>query len=540
MSVTSRQEQISDAFAVGSRIIFALVLTFASYSVLSAQDTAESETSSADQVDVDDTPAAGDVDASTSDATPDTVAVAEAEDTEPAFNDIPWELRPYRVLISLSYGADASLTSHFREQLQSTLQSRIAGVIGPYWQFKIATNDWLIPATPDALERQTASDLKPRFEETEFDKVIVVNITDTRQLTLSGWEWDRNSETRSAILRRTVIDRRLMTEEVFNLSIDLFRPVARIDTTEAETAELRARGAELLAPESVGVLLQPGDLLTPHYRYLTREGDVRNVQSVPWTYLRVENLVRSRLTCAVETAFSSALTGNRRRVELMAIRARPSYPETKLRLVPRTNPNMPLVGVRVRVYDQLPSEAVPDPQVQEFMTNRFGTITVFTEFATPVRRLLIHSGGAVLANLPFVSGLDREVTLEVPDDAPRLEVEGNLAMIQGELIDLVSRRSVMLARALSMARKENWDEADSIMTAVDRLPSISSFKSKIIAVRVPGVERAQANRDRSAEKRINKMSQELEELVDRYLTVTPVREVKDEIKELRQLSKPRS
>ncbi|MCA9111898.1 MAG: hypothetical protein KDA52_18235, partial [Planctomycetaceae bacterium] len=139
-------------------------------------------------------------------------------------------------------------------------------------------------------------------------------------------------------------------------------------------------------------------------------------------------------------------------------------------------------------------------------------------------------------NLPFMGGIDRAVTLEVPDDAARLEVEGNLAMIQGELIDLVSRRSVMLARALSMARKESWDECDSIMASVDRLPSISTFKSKIIAVQVPGVERAQANRDKSAEKRINKMARELEELVDRYLTATPVRDVKSEIKELRQLS----
>ncbi|MCA9024948.1 MAG: hypothetical protein KDA86_07025 [Planctomycetaceae bacterium] len=452
------------------------------------------------------------------------------------FNEIPWELRPYRVLISLAFAADPSLTAHFREQLQSSLQSRIAGTFGPYWKFEIETNGWLIPATPEVLERQTATELKSRFAKSAFDKVIVLNVEDSKHLTLTGWEWDQNSETRSALLQHRVVDRRLRTDDAFDLIIALFRPLARIDSTEGKSAELRARGAELLAPESLEVLLQTGDLLTPHFRYLTREGEVRNVQSVPWTYLRVDSMIRSRLTCTVETAFASALSGSRRRVELMAIRARPSFPETRLSLVPRTNPNMPLVGVRVRVYDELPSEEVPEPHFEEFMTNRFGSITISTDVAAPVKRLLVHSGGAVLANLPFMGGIDREVTLEVPDDAARLEVEGNLAMIQGELIDLVSRRSVMLARALSMARKESWDECDSIMASVDRLPSISIFKSKIIAVQVPGVERAQANRDKSAEKRINKMARELEELVDRYLTATPVRDVKSEIKELRQLS----
>ncbi len=475
--------------------------------------------------------------APTPDGSPDPAASADAAPTE--FTDIPWELRPYRVQISIAYGNESSLNVRFRSRLQAELTARMAGVVGPYWQFEVTTNDSLLPATDRALERQGDDPLKHRFEQSDFDKVIWLSLVDEQTLMLAGWEWDQSSQSRSPMLQRQVLDRRLVTDVTCDLLFDLFRPLARIDATEEGIAEIRARGGELMGPTSVGVLLQPDDLLTPHYRYLSREGDVRNVQAVPWTYLRVQDLARSRATCAIETAFTTALTGNRRRVELMAIRARPVYDKTELRLAPRTNPNLPLVGVRARVYDQLPTEADPDPPVAEFMTNRDGIMTVPTNFDRPLRRLLVHSGGAVLASLPLVTGLERHVTLEVPDDTPRLEVEGNLAIIQGELIDLVSRRSVMLARALALARSENWDESDALMQAVDALSSDSTFKSKIIAVQVPGVEKAQANRDTSAEKRINKMAKDLEELVDRYLVPTPVRDVKAEIKELRAISKPR-
>ena len=501
-----------------------------------AQDSQEGDNSSVDQSEAKESEVRDDVPAAAQPPTTPPESVSEDEEAALAFYDIPWKLRPYRVKVSLAYGEAPSLTKRFQQNLQATLKNRIAGVLGPYWQCEFEINHWLRPANHVTMERSNSAELTNRFRKDEFDKVLLICLENEHKLAIAGWEWDANSQSRSPVLRRSVVDRRLIADEVFDLLMDLFRPVAMINSTEGETAELVTRGGELLAAESVEVLPKSGDLMTAHFRYLTREGEVRSVQSVPWTYLRVDGIERSRLDCGVETAFATALTGSRRRVELMAIRARPVFEKTKLRLVPRTNPNMPLVGVRARVFDELPSESNPDPHVEDLMTDRFGTVTVSTDLGVPVKRLLVHSGGAVLANLPFVAGLDRQATLEVPDDAARLEVEGNLAMIQGELIDLVSRRAVMLARALSMARAEKWDEQESIMSEVDKLPGTSYFQSKIIAVRVPGVERAQANKDRAAEKRINKMAAELEELVTRHLDPTAVRDVKAEIKELRELA----
>jgi hypothetical protein len=188
------------------------------------------------------------------------------------------------------------------------------------------------------------------------------------------------------------------------------------------------------------------------------------------------------------------------------------------------------------VYAELPSEENPQPEYIDLMTNRDGIVTVPADPAQPLRRLIVHSGGAVLSNVPFVPGVERKLSMQLPDDAPRLKVEGSLAMVQGDLIDVVSRRVVMLARTVSLARKEEFDEAEKLLAEVDKQPSIASFESRILAIRVPAVEQARANRDRSQEKRIRMMCQEVEELVRKHLDRQKVDDAKAEVRELKQLA----
>lgn len=316
----------------------------------------------------------------------------------------------------------------------------------------------------------------------------------------------------------------------------LLRPIAEIELAEGEFAELRVRGGELIASDSPLFPFHTGDLLTGHFRYLDRDRQVRKIQGVPWTYLRIDSINRSRMTATIETAFANPLSGSRRRVELIAVRIEPTYASTDLNLSPRTNLSRPLVGVRVRIYDELPTEENPQPERLDLMTDREGTVTVPANSEHPLRRLIVHSGGAVLSNVPFVPGVERHLSMELPDDSPRLQVEGNLAMVQGDLIDVVSRRVVMLARAVSQARKEKFEDADKLLSQVDAQPSIASFESRILAIRVPAVDQARANRDRAQEKRIRMMCRDLEDLVRKYLDRQKVDDAKAEVRELKQLA----
>ncbi|MGD9853341.1 MAG: hypothetical protein AB7U20_00135 [Planctomycetaceae bacterium] len=457
--------------------------------------------------------------------------------------ELPWELRPYRVLVSLAIDGSPALIPPFGRQLEELLRVRLAGVLGPYWRVEFERNEWLLPAGGETLARLKPDEFANRFELRDVDKVMLLSLEQKGRLRLSGCEWDAGLRELGAVLHRDISDRRRAGAVTMELLLDLFRPLARIDRAEDGTAELRARAGELLAPESLPVLFQPDDLLVPYFRYLSRDGVVRNIQLVPWTYLRIDGIARSRMTGAVETAFNAPLAGSRRRVELVALRVRPTYSATRLRLSPRNNPGRPLVGVRVRVYDHLPTEEQPEPRMIELMTDRFGRIEIpAASGGDPLRRLLVHSGGAVLSNVPFVPGIVPDVSMELPDDSPRLQAEGNLAIVQGELIDVVSRRTIMLARALSLARKDDWVQTEALMAEIDRQTSIAGFKSKILAIRVPAVADAQRNRDAAAEKRILAMCRELEELVERYLDRTPVRDVAAEINDLKKFSeksKPR-
>ena len=456
--------------------------------------------------------------------------------TELPVEEIPWEVRPYRVLVSLAFAPSPGLTQDFRAKVQGALHAQLAGLLGDYWHTEVTSNRWLFPAAGAALDRLSADDFSGRFHDAGFDKVIVLTVEHKVRLRLSGCEWDRTLGERGPILQRDVIDRRRTAAVVLEMLFELFRPLARIEPADDGTIELRARAGELLAPRSVPVMFQTGDLLIPHFRYLDREQQVRSIQAVPWTYLRVEDIGRSRMIGSEQSAFAAPLAGRRRRVELIGLRARPSHPATRLRLVPRNQPSRPLVGVRVRVYDHLPTEEQPDPEMTELMTDRFGHVEIPRSADAPLKRLIVHSGGAVIANAPFVAGLEADVSMELPDDTVRLQAEGRLGIVEGELIDVVSRRNMLLARAVSMARKGEFELADGLMDQVDRQPSVGSFKSKILAIRVPLVAEARRNRDRSAERRIVGMCSELEDVVARYLDRDSVRDAAAEIGELKNIS----
>jgi hypothetical protein len=497
----------------------------------------------AHQAIADDAPADADAQANGDSDPAETADAAADEDAAPAaqaplsIDDFPWEVRPYRVLVSLAFADRNVMSEDFIARTINSLEVLVDGAVGPYWQPTYQVNEWLFPQSAAALQTLTDRNLTARFESTEYDKALVVVLeSDGPGYLLSGCEWDRATQTRGPIHRRSVVDRRRIPALTFEVLTDLLRPIAEIELTEETFAELRVRGGELLHPDSPLFPFRQGDLLTGHFRYLDRDNVVRRIQDVPWSYFRIDGINRSRMTATIETPFTNPFAGARRRVELVAVKVTPAYPATELALAPRTNPNKPLVGVRVRVYGELPSEENPQPGHIDLMTNRQGVVTVPADPSQPLRRLIVHSGGAVLSNVPFVPGMDRKVSMQVPDDAPRLQVEGSLAMVQGDLIDVVSRRVVMLARAVSLARKEEFDEADKLLAQVDAQPSVASFESRILAIRVPAVERARANRDRSQEKRIRMMCQEVEELVRKHLDRQKVDDARAEVRELKQLA----
>lgn len=449
--------------------------------------------------------------------------------------ELPPELQPYKVLLSVSFQGDASIDGAFRNHLVASAPTLLKSRLGQMWTLTVRDSRLLSPATRDVLDRMTVDVLNARFLPEEFDKVILCSVGRRG----SAWEvaareWDRNSRTAGPTASRETYDRRLVDNLVASTAVEVFRPLAMIREVGADVVELGIRAGEFLAADDDAAQFQPGDYLVTYSRYLDRQRKVGQIQFVPWTFLQVDSVERARMLCHVISTFRrSPYPGSRRRVELMGIAAHPLIEKTRLILVPRVDPLNPLEGLRVDVMDRMPTE---DDAVEDrvtLLTDRHGAIVVSTDRDVPLYHLLVHSGGAVLASVPFIPGLEREVTLELPDDTPRLNVEGELQIMEDDLIDVVASRAVMMARARRAARSGKWDDVDRFLDDLRNLPDLQEFDQRLGAIETPAKETAKKLGDRVAQSRITRLCREFREIAQARLSPDIIRDFQTDMNQLR-------
>ncbi len=135
----------------------------------------------------------------------------------------------------------------------------------------------------------------------------------------------------------------------------------------------------------------------------------------------------------------------------------------------------------------------------------------------PVRVLVVKSGNTLLARLPIVPGLASQLEADIANDDYRLEVEGFLAGLQEELIDLVTRREVLLARALAKLEKQDLAEADKLVRELQTLRTREDFDRQIVAERQKIYDE-----DPAVQRKIDRMFEGTRRLLYQYLDPAPV------------------
>jgi hypothetical protein len=414
---------------------------------------------------------------------------------------------------------------------------RLRSRLGEMCRITVADEETGAPLVHGALDRHTPDELNARWLPLPFDKVFLAGLTrQGSRYTASVREWDRSSQTAGPAIAESTLDRRLAGQVLSELAMRAFRPIATVTSVREETCELVVRAGEFPPSDPWDAPLRPGDYLTAYLRYLDRQRNVRQMQHLDWTYLRVESVDRARVVCSTISAFRAPLGGSRRRVELMAIRARPLLPATNLRLTPRNDPLNPMVGFRVDALDRMPTQEDPVADRLSLTTDRRGRVTLPADAAKPLRHLLVHSGQSVLARVPFVPGLVDRIELGTPNDTARLEVEGALSLIEGELIDNLARRGVLMARARKAAASEKWDDVDLFIKDFNALPELPAVEQRIAAIETPAVQTARQLKDRVAEARIKRMCREIREIAAKNLDPDRIKEFRDEMVELRNVS----
>jgi len=449
----------------------------------------------------------------------------------------PLHLRPYRVRVSIAFGEGSSLTTAFRRSVLQHLEQAARRTTGSIWTFRAEENTRLFPVTEVGLKRLSAENAGSLWDASRFDKVYVLGVVAAGpEFRIFGREWDAKSRQPGPIQTVWASHRRDVSPVLLSLVRRLFRPIAEVEDVNGKTVLLRLQAGLFPPVDPAAAQLHPGDLLTPFFRYLDRKRVVRKIQFLSWTYLRVEKIDGERITCTLVSGLRSPLgTKRRRRIELFALGVRPTVPATRLDLTTRAKAPKPLIGVHVTVTDKkLSKTEKPSRQPLVLTTDRRGSVMIPADARQPLVWLYVRSGRALLARVPFVPGLEPTVSIQLPNDALRLFVEGRVSLLKGELIDTVARRATLVARARLLSKRGDKKGVAALAAELDKLPDIKRFEAKLTTIRVPAIQQARATRNRLAERRIKQLCDDALVSIRRWLDPDKVRQAKDEISDLAQ------
>lgn len=447
---------------------------------------------------------------------------------------VPIHRQPYRVRVSVSFGESPSLTAAFRRSVLRRLEQAARRTVGSIWTLRAEENRRSFPASEAGLEHAPLANAGSPRDASRFDKVYVLGIVAAGpEFRIFGHEWDAKSRQSGPRQSTRASQRRDVPSVMLSLIRRLFRPIAEVEDVKDKTVLLRLQAGVFPPIDPAAAQLQPGDLLTPFFRYLDRKRVVRKIQFLSWTYLRVENIDGERITCKLISGLRSPLGTKRRRVELFAIGVRPTVPATRLDLSTRAKAPKPLIGVHVTVADKkLSKTEKPSRPPLVLTTDRRGSVVIPVDARQSLVWLYVHSGRALLARVPFVPGLEPNASIQLPDDALRLFVEGQVSLLKGELIDTVARRATLVARARLLSKRGDKKGVLALAAELDKLPDLEQFEAKLTTIRVPAIQQAQATRNRLTERRIKRLCDDALVSIRRWLDPDRLRQAKDEISDL--------
>jgi hypothetical protein len=319
---------------------------------------------------------------------------------------------------------------------------------------------------------------------------------------------------------------------------DLFRPVALVEFTRNGPLRLRVRGGAFRTPDQAWQPVERGRLFEPWFLYLNKSREIERIQTVPWTYLTAGEPEFGVADVQIDSGLRGALAARRRRIQTVALGVAARGTQTEVILATRGPGGRAIAGALVEVAHSRPAtdeggEVEPTSKPQELYSDRNGRITVSGERfdKTPVW-LSVRSGQALLAKVPLVPGLHPRQTLELPDDSIRLEVEGELALLQARLVDAVARRAILAATARARAKAQAFDAAKQLLNQLDEMPKPQAFAAELNRIRVPALKAARQRRDRLSEARIVRLCDDTSEMIAHYLDSERLRELRDEIEEI--------
>lgn len=440
---------------------------------------------------------------------------------------LPVEFQSYRVRCVIAADPFTAADSE-ASRLVRDLPSWVARQMGQRWQFAAAAAADPAWALAGLAVSDSAGD---DFADVDVGYRVVVRRQGSRVV----------AEIRSfeplfhfASPLRTVacLDDRELGATVASELLSLFRPRAAWERQDDRTVRMRVQGAALSAGESERSLAASGDVFAPALVFRNRQKQVQKLQEYPWTYVVIDAIDDGRGTAHVVSGLRNPLGAKPRgRIEQIAVAVRPLWPESTVQVFARSQPPRPLPAHQLELSD-IAVEADPLAPLRKLTTDRDGEVRLARGESPQLQWLRVTSGDLLLAKVPLLPGAFPTARLELPDDRVRLHAEGELKVLQGDVVSIVAQRTALIATARAAGKQRQWDVAKLRLRQLDALPSPQSLRERVSSIRVPAVTSAREQRDKVSEQRVNRLCNDTEELIQHYLADDKVKQVKEELAEL--------
>ena len=452
------------------------------------------------------------------------------------------ERRPYRVRLLLAFDP-VLFDSTAEETVIRDIRHTVRRCVGDLWSLHASEISWLSPVSEQGLERLDLAVVREHQADEKAD-IWLVAVIEARpvglRVSVRSWQPEVQSETRHIAV--DVLDHRDIAVLLLRLCQDLVRPTGIVEQVNDRVARIRLRAGELSSPDPSFAQLASGDVLVPMLAYRNKDGLIEKLQSIPWTFITIDEVEGSTVMGTVQSGLKLALGGKKRgRIDTLVVALRPQYEATRLELYSQTKPPVPLVAHRleIRTHSVIPRPDEEHPEadpaltlLDEKLTDRRGMTLVSRSTDHPRVWLFAYSGQHLLARVPFVPGSVSGARLEVPDDASRFSTEADLQMLQGEVIDAVALRNTAIATIRAAAKKDDWATVNQKLTLLKQQQNLGALLDRLTAVRVAGIAAARTSKDKIAEARINRMCDETATLVNVHLSLDKVRLLSEEMEAL--------
>ncbi len=457
------------------------------------------------------------------------VLVSAAAARVPAADLAVWELMPYRIRVVQAVEPSPAMPEMLVQRLSQDLLAQVDAYVGAAWQVEVQSADAsLRRPILERLEGMTAEQIPESWRTSEeIDKVILLGISalETGAVQVAAREFDVRSQQLGPVVRNTAWHRGRLADAVFQAVFAAFAPIGRIVASDPKTKEvtIRVRAGALPTRDPQCALVRPHNVFQTVVRYNDRYGKPRRILVIPWTFLVAEQLSGGPVRCKLYTGLRSPLSGRRRgAVEQLALGVRAVGQSTRLVLHDQQNPDQPLVGYHVYSHP-------PGSKKTELlgMTDEQGAV-VIPPAAEPIRILLIKHGRRFLAKLPMVPGGQPEYRVPIANDDQRLAAESFVAKLQDELVDLVTRREILIARIRHRLEKRETEKASQLLDALRRLPDRNDFRRAMLLNK-----KRLVSPDPAVQARIDQMFAKTEQLVAYYLDPAPIQKLIEEVRQAR-------